>query len=240
MSLLIFSPHPDDAEIFCGGLISKSNNVSVIDFCRGELGSQGTVESRAKEINAATKVLNLLARDNLELPDGFSSLDLKESWIDKIVTSIRKIKPKMVVCPYWESRHPDHAVAGKLVQKSIFFAGLKKFKPELGQAHKVVTEAYYPMRVDAQASFVCDVTEAYDKKLEAINCYQSQIKRSESNSLISSPLTIHSIKARDSFFGAQIGVAYGEPYILRHAIKIDDPVNYFDYLDLSPALLYWR
>ena len=242
IDLLVFSPHPDDAEIFCGGLIKKlqSKGTAVIDFCKGELGSQGTVEIRSNEIKNASKALGLLLREDLSFPDGFSSINEQENWHLEIVKVIRRIKPKAIACPYWESRHPDHAAAGKLVQKAIFFSGLTKFHPELGQAYRPHLEMYYPMRVDAAASFICDVSDVYQQKLDAIECYSSQLQRSEAQTLISSPLTIHSIKARDSFFGAQIGVSYGEPYILRHAIKINDPIDYFDYLEKQPSLFYFR
>ena len=97
------------------------------------------------------------------------------------------------------------------------------------------------MRVDVAPSFVIDVSKHYETKLEAINAYSSQVTRkekSELKTLISSPLTIHSIKARDGFYGAKIGVEYGEPYIVRTAMKIEDPVEHFESFKNEPGLLY--
>ncbi len=243
--ILLFSPHPDDAEIFCGGTLAKlksqSYRITVADSCLGELGSQGTVEERKKEVKKATKILEIDNRINLEFPDGFSAKASKETYIKKIVKTIRLIKPKLIFAPYWESRHPDHAYLSKLVKKAAFFSGLKKYEPDLAKPHKAFTEIYYPMRVDTAPSFVIDVSKHYETKLKAINAYNSQVVRKEKaevKTLISSPLTIHSIKARDAFYGAKIGVEYGEPYIVRTGIKIEDPVEHFESFKDEPGLLY--
>jgi len=242
--IILFSPHPDDAEIFCGASLAKfksqGHSITIVDACLGELGSQGTVEERKKEVIQASKILEIDNRINLELPDGFSAFNDKKH-LDKIVKTIREIKPKLIFAPFWQSRHPDHSFLSELVKKASFFAGLKKYEPNLGKAFRANTEIYYPMRVDVKPSFIIDVSANYKTKLDAINCYNSQVIRKEKSdvkTLISSPLTIHSIKARDSFYGAKIGVEYGEPFVVRTGIKIEDPVKHFNSFKNEPGLIF--
>jgi N-acetylglucosamine malate deacetylase 1 len=117
MDVLAFGPHPDDVEIFCGGtlihLAELGHAVAVVDLTRGELSTHGTVEQRAEESQAASKILGLTHRENLGLPDGFLSPWSKDessaesSPLGRVVEAIRRLRPEIVLAPWIEERHPD-------------------------------------------------------------------------------------------------------------------------------------
>lgn len=239
VDVLAFVAHPDDAEIFCGGFLLKMHELGhrtgVVDLTRGEMSSQGDAETRAKETEAATAVLGLSYRANLEFPDGavgvISGGDrylAEDGELAKIVTEIRTLRPALLLLPYWKDRHPDHSRAGKLLTEAIFYAGLKKFLPQL-PVHSPIQTLYFQMRYTFRPTFVCDITSVEEKKIEAICCYESQVKRRQPgiDTLISSPLTLDVIRAKDQYYGAMIGVRYGEPLLARNTLALDDPVKYF-------------
>lgn len=239
LDLLVFAPHPDDAEMFCGGLIISSvrqgYKVGIIDLSQGELSSRGNLNSRRKETELATKILGIQYRENLSFPDGkigeISKKISRESQLSKIVGLIRKLSPSMVLIPYWEDRHPDHSRTSELLSESVFFTGVKKFKstPNL-PAIKPPLNIYYQYRVAFKPSFITDISSVYEAKYNAIKCYSSQFGLDKNSSLnfptlISSPLSLTSLQSKDAYYGSMIGVQYGEPYLLKNAISIDDPIS---------------
>lgn len=251
LDLLAFAPHPDDAELGCGGLLAlaakNGKKTAVVDLTRGELASQGTPEIREKEAAEAAQFLGLTARYNLSLLDGGISSHSAEQ-LNAVVACLRTHRPTLVLAPYWEGRHPDHAATGELVIKAAYFAALAKFHPELGARHQVVQLMHYAIRRTFQPSFITDVTAVYSQKQRAIAAYGSQINRasghqasaSDPGPLISSPLAVSSIEARDSFYGSQIGVQYGEAFILRNSLAINDPIGHFAANPVASALLFDR
>src|SRR5580704_7208875 len=112
---LVFAPHPDDAELCCGGLLLKAGRagmkLGVIDITRGEMGTRGTPEIREKEAAAATRLMRLSARENLGFPDGYlrDGDDLRTA----LVNALRKYRPSLLLIPHWEDQHPDHAAVGQ-------------------------------------------------------------------------------------------------------------------------------
>lgn len=251
MEILAIAPHPDDAELGCGGLLAKAatrgQSTGIIDLTQGELGSQGTPELRQQEATRAAAILGVSYRNNLSLPDGqINSSD--ETQLESLVKALRELRPRLVLAPYTEARHPDHAATSELVTKAVFFAALSKYKPQLGSRHQVGQLCYYALRRTFAASFVTDVSEVYQTKLQAIAAFSSQVVRdsqltqasspSDPGPLISSPLAVASIEARDSFYGAQIGVARGEAFAIRSPLAISDPLQFFSDNPLTGALLF--
>ncbi len=232
MDVLAIAPHPDDGEIFCGAtlalLASKGYSVSLLHLTAGELSTQGDVETRREERKSAAALLGLQSEDSLNLPDGALS-EGDPSQIAALVRAIRSARPEVLLLPYWEDRHPDHRQASLLGTRAVFLANLRKFLPEAGNAHHVLQTAYYQLRTRFKPSFIVDVTSVYEKKLQAIAAYKSQVQRDRSgaNTLISSELSVSSIQARDEHYGSMIGVKYGEPFLLKTAIGIPDPVAFF-------------
>ena len=247
LDLLAISPHPDDAELFCGGLIclmSKRYRVGVLDLSRGELSSRGDIKTRARETARASKVMRLAWRENLALPDGaigYHSADMPlEAQLQMLIETLRRARAHILLAPYHEERHPDHEGASALVTRAAFLAGLTKW-PSQYPAHITGQIIYYPVRVDPAPSFIVDITSCVKQKQRAIECYSSQLDRSHrdskgANTLLSSPLQKQARAGRDNYFGSMIGVASGEPYVVRGALNISDPIKFFRAAPLSGAL----
>lgn len=238
LDLLAIAPHPDDAEICCGGLLIKSAQagyrVGVVDLTRGELGSQGTPEERTQEAAAASSIMGLRMRENLGLPDG--GISCSDEHISAVVKSVRHHQPRLLLAPYWHEKHPDHTQASELVSRAVFVAGLRSYRPDLGAAFSPPQVLYYHMRYDFRPSFICDISAVFDLKVQAIRCYQSQIVRrpegepvvaGQPGPLISSPRFMQSVEVRDRYYASMIGSDFAEPYLSKSAISIADPIRHF-------------
>ena len=250
LDAIFFAPHPDDGEIFCGGAIAKlsqSYKVGLFDLAEGELASRGSVEDRKRESAAASEILGISHRENLKLPDGFinpnhqTESGLKQ--LETVVNKIRAHKPKVVFAPYWQGRHPDHVATSELITKACFYSSVKKFSPNSGKAHTPNQVAYYQFRHEFRPSFVMDISDVVEKKIESIRCYQTQIDPEQKDenaakTLISSRFTLSSIDARDRYFGAMIGVSHAEPFLIKTALPVNDPVSFFDKNPATSALIF--
>ena len=130
LDVLIFAAHPDDAELSMGGTIArftlKGLNVGVIDLTKGEMSTRGNTKIRAKETLTASRILKLKVRENLNLQDG--NISVSQNSLNKVVSIIRKYKPKIVFAPYFNDRHPDHIDASALIKRAVFKSGLEKLK----------------------------------------------------------------------------------------------------------------
>lgn len=202
LAALVIAPHPDDAEINCGGLLAllaeKGYRVGIADLTRGELGSQGTPEERATEAAGASLALGLAHRENLGLPDGgidpHGTVTLPDGKIatqrEVVADAIRRLRPEIVIAPYAEDRHPDHRHASVLVRDALFFAGATRFETRLRhsphadasrepsrQPFQPKQVLYYPFRTELRPSFVVDITAVGEKKQRAIDAYRSQLER---------------------------------------------------------------
>lgn len=236
VDLLVVAPHPDDAELFAGGLIALSieqkHSVAIVDLTKGELSSRGTLEIRAKETVKASQALGVTLRQNLELPDGSIGIDgslSRSNQLSKLVDSFRTLKPKLLCIPYHKERHPDHQRASILSEEAAFFSGVKHFQSDPTLApFSIPRIIFYPMRVEASTSFIVDISSVIDKKWNAIKAFGSQFElKNEHPTLISSPLNLSSLKAREEYYGSMIGSSAGEPYVMKSPPPLYDPVNTF-------------
>jgi bacillithiol biosynthesis deacetylase BshB1 len=240
VDVLAFGPHPDDVELFCGGLLIRMADLgyrtAVVDLTRGEMASRGTVEERRREAEDAAHILGLALRENLGLPDAWLQPwtghdgERSQSHVARVAETIRRLRPELVVAPWEEDRHPDHEVASALVTRALFLAGLQKFETSPSHpAFSVPHVMHYPMRQLHKPSIIVDISAAADRKLAAIRAHASQVgpRPGEPHTLVASPLSLTSLEARDAFYGAQIGVAHGEPFIVREALGLADPLDHF-------------
>jgi bacillithiol biosynthesis deacetylase BshB1 len=234
VDVLAFGPHPDDVELFCGGtvirLVELGHRVAVCDLTRGERASHGTPEERIRETEAASREMGLAFRDNLELPD--TQLAVTPEQIAAVVGELRLRRPELVLAPWIEDRHPDHASAGALVTRAVYFAGVRKVAPETGERFVPRQLLYYAMRHRMTPSFIVDTSAAAPKKARAIACYASQILRRGSGTdagptLISSPRATEAIEARDRYYGSMIGTSHGEPLRSPNVPGLVDPLRQF-------------
>ena len=192
--------------------------VGLCDLTAGELGSNGTVEDRLKESEAARKVLGAAWRQNLGWPDRQIGKD--PTHLDDAVRLIRQHRPRVVAAPYWIDRHPDHAAASAVVTEAVFNSGLRKYAAADGEPWKAEWICYYFINDGASPSFVVDVSECYDRKLQALDCHSSQFQAGPNavGTRLNSPLFRQLIESRDAQFGAQAGVAWAEGIVVRESL----------------------
>lgn len=223
LDILAISPHPDDVELCCGGLIGKMNGkgyrIGVVDLTRGELGTEGTAEIRMQEAAKAADILGVQTRENMDFGDCKLSSSFDNA--KRLTDVIRQYRPLILIAPYGDEHHPDHAVSRELVDKAVFLAKLTKMQTG-HKAHRVKMVIYYMLHKPFDPSFVVDVTETYEKKLEAVKAYKSQMKL-----MLGSEGLIESIKLRDQLYGSKIGAKHAEPFFCHRPLKIDDLVAFF-------------
>jgi bacillithiol biosynthesis deacetylase BshB1 len=228
---LAFGPHPDDVELFCGGVLIKLKkqgySTAIVDLTKGELSTNGDVDTRLDEAGKSKDILNLDIRLNLGLKDG--ALDISRENRQEVIKTIRSLRPKICLVPYWEDRHPDHEFASVLIKRAIFDAGLKKI--DTGQeVYKPKIIIYYLLHKFIIPTFAVDISNEMDQKLEAIKAYVSQfssIAKDGISTHINRPEFLSSIITRSEFLGQQIGVKYAEGFYYPGLMKIDNILNFF-------------
>jgi bacillithiol biosynthesis deacetylase BshB1 len=223
VDLLAFGPHPDDLEIGLGGTIAHHAalglKVALCDLTAGEMGSNGTVESRLAESEQAREVLGALWRENLRWPD--RRIGKEPNHLDEAVAFIRRHRPRVVAVPYWSDRHPDHVAASEVLTEAVFNAGLRRYRAE-GEAWKTEWICYYFINDSAAPSFVVDVTDHYERKRQALDCHSSQFMPPSAGGSVATrlntPLFRQMIESRDAQFGALAGVRWAEGIVVREPL----------------------
>ena len=229
LDLLAFGVHPDDVELGCGGvLIAEKKNgkrTGVIDLTHGELGTRGTAETRTEEAADAAKLLDLDARENLGLADGF--FENNEASQRKVIEVIRKYKPEIVICNAPEDRHPDHGRSAALIYDAAFLSGLVKIETtEKGTAQEKWRPKYvlnYIQDRYLKPDFVVDISDVFDQKIKAVQAYKTQFFSADATgpkTYISSPEFLEGIIARAAMFGKMIGVKYAEGFVSKKMIGV--------------------
>ncbi len=222
VDLLVFGPHPDDLEIGLGGTIARHTalgfSVGLCDLTAGEMGSNGTVEQRLAEADAARTVLGAAWRENLRLPD--RHIGASPDHLVQVASFVRRHRPRVVAAPYWSDRHPDHVAASALVTEGVFNAGLRKYRAE-GDSWKVEWICYYFINDAVTPSFVVDVSGHYDTKRNALDRHVSQFHAAGPGTAatrLNTPLFRQLIESRDAQFGALAGVAWAEGLVVREPV----------------------
>lgn len=216
LDILVFSPHPDDAELGCGGSLilaaDQGLRVAVADLSAGERSSRGTLEERGQEKQKAAELLGLRARFCLGLPDTDIGVDPAQRM--PLIQIIRELRPRIVLAPYWEDRHPDHAAAGHLIRQACFLAGVSRVGS--GSPYRPEWVYYYMLHQPFEPSFVVDVSTVWERRIAAVLAYRSQFlaEGAEPPTALSRPDFTRFLEARAIYFGAMIGAAYGEAFYL--------------------------
>ena len=231
LDLLAIAAHPDDAELTCGGTLLKAADqgykTGVLDLTAGEMGTRGDPELRLKESAVAAKILRLAHRENLRFPD--ANLEVIQEYKLAIATRIRALRPRTVILPYWQGRHPDHYTAAKLGYEGCFLAGLKQLPIE-GRAFRPFKILYSTVdQRHLRPSFVVDISRQFDRRHKAILSYASQFrpKVKDRKSEVHIPLDRlhHEVNLVARYYGEMVGVEYAEPFVVKELMQVDDVVQ---------------
>ncbi len=228
--LAVFSAHPDDAELCCGGLLllaaEQGRRTAVVDLTRGELGSLGTPEIREQEAAEAAEALRLTKRLNLGLPDGH--LHDTDDNRKQIVRVIRELRPTLLIAPPREDHHPDHMAVAELMRQSFYLCSIRKYLPELPPWRPKALLHHMGSR-HTTPKFVVDISRVIDRRMEAVRCFDSQFGSPQPGFpvRIASERFLDSIQADLGHYGSLIGAAYGEPYDSEVPLAVSDLVSLF-------------
>lgn len=244
LDVLAVAAHPDDAEITCGGLLIKmaimGRAAGVLDLSRGEMGTHGDQDDRAREAANAAKIMGLAWRGNGDIAD--SAVENNRENRLKVAQVIRDTQPEMLILPHWEQRHPDHRICSQLGFDAAFMAGLEKaeLEGEPCRPRKIIYVSYFR---NTDYSFMVDISEQFDRKIEAVAAYESQFGSSSSlKEALKSGLNLYDVyktrgknifapgigiadllQTRHRQLGQMCGVRYAEAYTIKETILIDDP-----------------
>lgn len=219
VDVLAIGAHPDDVEIACGGTVLNvtraGGSVALVDLTAGELATNGTPDERSKEAADASRVLGLAARENLGLPDG--GLHDDDAQRAAVAAAIRRYRPRILLAPYHDDDHPDHAAAGRLAIAANFLAGVGGFDRGASERHRAGAIFFYMMHQRFTPDLIIDVSDVYDEKLRSIECYRSQLaSEGAEKTNIASADFLERIRARNRYYGEAIGARFGEPLASQH------------------------
>ncbi|HTS26241.1 MAG TPA: bacillithiol biosynthesis deacetylase BshB1 [Bryobacteraceae bacterium] len=228
LDVLAIAAHPDDVEQTCGGTLIRMAEMGyrtgVLDLTAGDMGTRGTPEQRVAESEVAARHMLLAWRGNQYMPD--ARLENTITARMTLAVRIRELKPRVVILPYWEARHPDHYRCGEIAFEACFLAGLKKLD-EYSEPHRPSKILYSSLYADVRPSFIVDISAQFERRMAALLSYVSQYgETTEGGALFPNEQEIRGrLGAIARFYGNQIGVKYGEPFVVKEAIQIDDIVT---------------
>ncbi len=227
LDVLAIAAHPDDVEQTCGGTLIRmaeaGYRTGVLDLTAGDMGTRGTPEQRVAESEIAGKHMLLAWRGNLHFPD--ARLENSIAARMTLAVKIRELKPRVVVLPYWEARHPDHYRAGELGYEACFLAGLKKLD-DYSEPHRPFKILYSSLYANVKPSFIVDISAQFERRMSALLSYRSQYGAGEEGGALFPPEeeVRERLGAIARFYGNLIGVRYGEPFVVKEAMEISDIV----------------
>lgn len=223
--VLAIAAHRDDVEQTCGGTLlrmaSRGLRTAILDLTQGEAGTRGSAEERAREAEDATRILGVGWRQALTFPDGAIE-DTIQNRI-AIARVLRTLRPRVVILPYWQARHPDHAIVGTLGYHACFLAGLRKINAD-SEPHRPFKIVYASLYADVRPTFIVDITPFIEQRHQALMAYRSQY----ANQVAGSGLFVPEEEIRERTFaearhyGLLAGVRYGEPFVQKEVSLVDD------------------
>jgi N-acetylglucosamine malate deacetylase 1 len=229
LDLLAIAPHPDDVELTCGGTLLKMADAGyrtgILDLTRGEMGTRGTPEVRAREATRAAKILGVKVRRNAGLPD--AHLRVCDEFKIVVAELIRELQPRTVILPYWEGRHPDHYTTATLGFEACFIAGLKNY-PLAGEPFRPFKIIYSAAYAAVIPTFAVDITRQFDRRRRAILAYASQFKpvmRTASKVFLPLDELEEHMNFTARYYGRLIDVKYAEGFVAKETIQVDDVVK---------------
>jgi N-acetylglucosamine malate deacetylase 1 len=227
VDILAIAAHRDDVELTCGGTLIKSaklgRRTGIVDLSQGEMGTRGSADLRRQESERAAEILGVSVRENLGLPDaGITNTTETRAALAAV---IRRLKPRIVIAPAPQGRHPDHRVTAELVRDACFVAGLAKVRPEIPKHRPRKLLYCITYREDyAKPTFVVDVSEEFEQKLAAIKCYASQFDgETQAGEVFPNGEPLYDIvRHQAAHYGSLIRTRYGEPFYTIETMRVDD------------------
>ena len=225
LDILAIAAHRDDVEQTCGGTLLKmaeaGHRIGILDLTQGEMGTRGTAEDRASEAETAAAILKVSWRRALDIPDA----RVENTWENrlKIAAVLLETQPRVVILPYWKGRHPDHYTASMLGYEACFLAGLSKLDLA-GKAHRPFKIIYATLYYDIRPSFVVDITNQFEKRLESIYAYKTQFtdQAAGSQDFPAQAEIRGRVEAMARFYGMLAGVKYAEPFVQKEVGLVED------------------
>src|SRR5436305_5809335 len=233
LDVLAIAAHRDDVEQTCGGTLLKmaeqGHRTGILDLTQGEMGTRGTAGDRAREAAEAARILKVSFRQALDIPDG----RVENTWENrlKIARTIRQQRPRIVILPYWQGRHPDHYTCSTLGYEACFLAGLSKLQLENSSQEPLVDRAHRPFKIiyatlyyDIRPTFVVDITGQFEARLESIYAYKSQFTDQEAgrNDFPAHAEIRERVSTMAHFYGMLAGVKYAEPFVQKEVGLVED------------------
>jgi bacillithiol biosynthesis deacetylase BshB1 len=245
LDILALAAHRDDVEQTCGGTLLKmaerGYRTGILDLTQGEMGTRGTSEDRAREAAEAARILKASWRQALDIPDG----RVENTWENrlKVARVLREQRPRVLILPYWEGRHPDHYTASVLGYEAAFIAGLAKLavSPQLSAVshdsagvagegagatlpHRPFKIIYASLYRDVRPTFVVDITDQFEARFESMMAYKSQFTDQQAGSgIFPAQAEIRArVESMARFYGMQAGVTYAEPFVQKEMGLVDD------------------
>ena len=223
--VLAIAAHRDDVEQTCGGTLlrmaARGLRTAILDLTKGESGTRGTAEDREREAAEAARLLGVSWRQALDLPDGAIENTLENR--HNIVRVLRQIRPRVVILPYWQARHPDHAIVATLGYEACFLSGLAKIETG-APPHRPFKIIYASLYADVRPSFIVDISRFIDQRHQALMAYKSQYANQQTGSALFVPE--EEIRERTfaeaRHYGLLAGVRYGEPFVQKEVGLVDD------------------
>ena len=225
LDILALAAHRDDVEQTCAGTLLKMSErgyrTGILDLTQGEMGTRGTAEDRAREAAEAARILKVSWRHALDIPDG----RVENTWENrlKVVRVLRDQRPRVLILPYWEGRHPDHYTASILGYEAAFISGLAKLPVE-GTAHRPFKIIYASLYRDVRPTFVVDITDQFETRFASLMAYKSQFTDQEAGSgIFPAQKEIRArVESMARFYGMMGGVTYAEPFVQKEIGLVDD------------------
>lgn len=239
LDILAVAAHRDDVEQTCGGTLLKAAQMGqrcgILDLTQGEMGTRGGADTRAREADAAANILKVQHRQALDLPDG----RVENTFANKLKVArvLREQRPKALILPYWQGRHPDHYTASTLGYEATFLAGLTKLgstpaTADIAEAeaflnlppHRPFKIVYASLYYDVRPTFVVDITDQFDAKVQSLLAYESQYSdQSDGTGLFPAHAEVRQrLETMARFYGLLAGVDYAEPYIQKEVGLVED------------------
>src|SRR5689334_16198893 len=230
VDLLAVAAHRDDVELTCGGTLIKAarqgHRTAVLDLTQGEMGTRGSAATRGAEASRAAEIMGLVLRENLDLPDAGILNDPPTR--ERVARVIRRLRPRIVIAPAPTGRHPDHIVTSQLVRDACFVAGLAKIAPDVPKHRPFKVVHTLSFRQDApKPTFVIDITDDFDRKLEAVRCYDSQFAGvTQAGEVYPNGEPLYDVvRHYAAYYGALIRRRFGEPFFAVETMMVDDIVS---------------